>query len=230
MTSTDSEAPISAAAEPAAPAAAPAPKANRMQTAQPVLEQLFALYPQLFGANFLPLKRGIFQELLAAHPDHFDRDALKAALAVHTRSTRYLQCVAAGKQRHDLQGTPVEDMAPEHICQALLEVFRRRQARSKDDLRPRLRTQLVAAFEASGLSRQDYLERVQTTNAEANTLLAEAFAQLDVQLAKQEALARAFESSGKTPEEFADMYGMDLRDVKRALARKTAAPAPAESV
>ncbi|MES2424510.1 MAG: ProQ/FINO family protein [Pseudomonadota bacterium] len=200
-----------------------------MQTAQPVLEQLFALYPQLFGANFLPLKRGIFQELLAAHPEHFDRDALKAALAVHTRSTRYLQCVAAGKQRHDLQGTPVEDMAPEHICQALLEVFRRRQARSKDDLRPKLRTQLAAAFEASGLSRQDYLERVQTTNAEANTLLTEAFAQLDVQLAKQEALARAFEASGKTPEEFADMYGMDLRDVKRALARRAAAPVSADA-
>ena len=196
-----------------------------MQTAQPVLEQLFALYPQLFGANFLPLKRGIFQELLAAHPEHFERDALKAALAVHTRSTRYLQCVAAGTPRHDLQGTPVEDMAPEHVFQALLEVFRRRQARSKDDLLPRLRTQLVVAYEASGLSRQAYLERVQSNNAEADTLLGEAFAELDTQLAKHEALGRAFHSSGKSPEAFAEMYGMDLRDVKRALAGKAAVSA-----
>ena len=69
---------------------------------QPVLEKLFELYPQLFGAQFLPLKLGVYHELLALHPDHFQRDALKAALGVHTRSTRYLQSVAGGMARHDL--------------------------------------------------------------------------------------------------------------------------------
>ena len=59
---------------------------------------------RLFGEVFLPLKRGIFQDLLAAHPEVLEREALKAGLAIHTRSTRYLQSVAAGLQRHDLQG------------------------------------------------------------------------------------------------------------------------------
>ncbi len=210
MTETLSEdAPVQANAP--APVAAPAPKNVRSQPVQPVLEKLFELYPHLFGHEFLPLKLGIFQELLAAHPAHFERAALKAALGVHTRSTRYLQSVATGKRRHDLQGVAGEPVAPEHVYLAMLELFRRRQGRSAEDLRPKFRLQLIAAFEASGLSRQDYLTRVQANNVEANTLLEEALAEREQKLAKQEALRRAFESSGKTLAEFAEMYGLDPR-------------------
>ena len=210
MTETLSEdAPVQANAP--APVAAPAPKNVRSQPVQPVLEKLFELYPHLFGHEFVPLKLGIFQELLAAHPAHFERAALKVALGVHTRSARYLQSVAAGKRRHDLQGVAGEPVAPEHVYLAMLELFRRRQGRSAEDLRPKFRLQLIAAFEASGLSRQDYLARVQANNAEANTLLEEALAEREQKLAKQEALRRAFESSGKTLAEFAEMYGLDPR-------------------
>jgi hypothetical protein len=107
----------------------PAPSHTPLRT-HPALEQLAGLYPHLFGAVFLPLKRGIFQDLLEAHPKLFERDALKVALGIHTRSTRYLQSVAAGEKRHDLAGQPVEDMAPEHVHHALLELFRRRNARA----------------------------------------------------------------------------------------------------
>lgn len=188
-------------------------KAERSRVIQPVLEKLFELYPHLFGAEFLPLKLGIFQELLALHPEQFERQALKAALGWHTRSTRYLQSVAAGKLRHDLQGQAVESVAAEHIALALLELFRRRQVRSQEDLRPKFRSRLMAAFEASGLSRQDYLAKVQTHDETANALLQEALAGHDQKLAKQEALRRAFASSGKTRQEFAEMYGLDARDL-----------------
>src|SRR5512140_3979641 len=76
-----------------APAPAPGAKksgAARSPRMQPVLEQLAQFYPHLFGAEFQPLKRGIFQDLLEAHPQVFERDALKEALGFHTRSTRYL--------------------------------------------------------------------------------------------------------------------------------------------
>lgn len=216
----------------AAPTATP-PKgrpstAERKQTALPVLEQLFSLYPHLFGAEFLPLKRGIFQDLLARHPDLFQRDSLKAALAFHARSTRYLQCVAAGKARHDLDGAAVEDVAPEHVVQALVELHRRRQARSQDDLRPKLRAQLSAVFEASGLSRQDFLARVQLNDEAMTALLDEALSESGARIARQEALFKAFEASGKSAREFADMYGVPERDViKAALACKRRAQAGA---
>lgn len=195
----------------------PSTAATSSRSIQPVLEKLFELYPQLFGSEFRPLKLGIFQELLAAHPEHFQRESLKAALGFHTRSTRYLQAVAAGHKRHDLQGNPGEDVAPEHVYLTLLELFRRRQARAREDLRPKFRAQLMAAYEASGLSRQDYQAKVQTGDAAATALLEEAFAEREQQLAKREALRRTFEASGKTAEEFADMYGINKRELVAAI-------------
>lgn len=191
----------------------------------PVLEQLAAFYPQLFGAVFLPLKRGIFQDLLAAHPEAFEREALKAALSMHTRSTRYLSAVAAGQQRHDLQGQPVEAMAPEHVHHALLEVFRRRQARTADDLRPKLRERIVQVLMASGLSPLAYAELVRSRDEVANAVLDEALADAQALAAKDEALLRAFEASAQTVEVFADMYGMDPRLVTRMLERARAVAA-----
>lgn len=200
--------------------ASPGAKAHQRPPVQPVLEKLSELYPHLFGAEFLPLKLGIFQELLAAHPEQFERASLKAALGLHTRSTRYLQSVAAGKKRHDLEGAAIDDVAPEHIYLSLLELFRRRQARAREDLRPKFRAQLVQAYVASGMSRQDYVARVQTNETEATALLEEALAEHDEKTARQDALLLAFAGSGKTIEAFADMYGLNVRDVKAALERK----------
>ncbi len=204
---------------------ASAPKRPAKPDVFPVLEKMAALYPQLFGAVFLPLKRGIFQDLLEAHPDALERESLKAALSMHTRSTRYLTAVAAGEQRHDLQGQAVEAMAPEHVHHALLEVFRRRQMRSKEDLRPKLIARIVVAYEASGLTPLAYAELVRSRDEAANAVLDEAMLEAQARAAKTEALLQAFKASGKTVDEFADMYGMDPRAVSRMLARAPAAQA-----
>ena len=237
-------------AAPAAPAAAPAARRNRRggqrrrpeggkapskaespaakgPRSHPLLEQLAQLHPHLFGEVLRPLKRGIFQDLLDAHPEAFEREALKVALGIHTRSTRYLNSVAAGEQRHDLQGQPVEAMAPEHVHHALMEVFRRRMARSVDDLRPKLINRIVHNFEASGLSREDYAERVRTRDEAANAVVDEALAEAASRAARGEALLRAFEASGQTLDAFADMYGMDPRQAGQLLerARRQCTPA-----
>lgn len=202
-------------------AAAPqSPKPARPARSHPVLDQLAALYPALFGEQPLPLKRGIFQDLQDAHPEVFEREALKAALALHTRSSRYLTAVAAGQQRHDLQGQPVEAMAPEHVHHALLEVFRRRQQRpGAEDLRPKLRRRIVQAFEASGLSSEAYAARVIGRDEAANAVLDEALAEAAEAAARDEARLRAFEASGQTVQAFADMYGFDPRDAARTVER-----------
>ena len=209
--------------------AADAPQRRAPRPVPPALEQLAALYPPLFGAVFRPLKRGIFQDLMAAHPEAFEKDALKQALAIHTRSTRYLQAVAAGQQRHDLQGQPVEAMAPEHVHHALVEVYKRRQGRGQDDLLPRLRARIVDNIEASGLSREDYAERVCTRDDAANAVLDEAFAELAARAAKDEALLRTYEASGQSVEAFADMYGMDVRAVTRSVVSARARLAAAQA-
>jgi sRNA-binding protein len=233
----DNLTPTAAPAQPPAPAAkprrgqgrppgqaprgpqAPRDSAPRPPRSNPTLEKLAEFYPHLFGEVFLPLKRGIFQDLLAAHPEAIQREALKEALALHTRSTRYLTAVAAGQTRHDLQGQTVEAMAPEHVYQALLEVFRRRHARTGEDLRPKLRERILRAFEASGLSRADYAELVRGRDEAANTLLDEALAEAATRSARDEALLRAFEAGGKPLDAFSEMYGMDPREAARTLER-----------
>jgi ProP effector len=209
-------------AETPAPAAAAKPRPKRKgpprgKPAHPVLDKLFELHPQLFGARFKPLKIGIFEDLLTRHPDAFLRDELKVALGLHARSTAYLESVAEGLQRHDLDGQPVAPVAPEHVHHAIIEVFRRRQQRTKEDLRPYVVPRLIAAIEASGLSPQDYAEKMRTQDEIANGMLDQAVAQLAQAAAKREALSRAFQASGQSVETFAEMYGMDLAEVKRIL-------------
>jgi ProP effector len=199
--------------------AKPQQQARAPRAVHPVLKQLFDLYPKMFGAQFLPLKLGVFQDLLALHPDLFKRDELKVALGLHARSMRYLESVAAGHQRHDLNGEPVEPVAPEHVHHAIMEVFRRRQMRTDQDLRPFAKAQLIVAIEASGLSREDFLLCVRQQDEVSVALLDEAFAELGEQAAKREALRKTFEASGKTVAEFSDMYGMDPAEVTETLER-----------
>lgn len=195
--------------------------------ANPLLEQLAQWHPALFGEQLVPFKRGIFEDLMAAHPE-LDKEALKAAIQQHTRSGRYLAAMASGQPRHDLNGQPVEATLPEHVHHALIEVFRRRQQRSQEDLMPKLRNRIIVAYEASGLTREEYAERVLGKNEATNTLVAEALTEADARAAKDEALLRSFTLSGQTSEQdFAEMYGMNPRQVaqqlERARRRQTAA-------
>ncbi|BEP33832.1 hypothetical protein GmRootV59_08060 [Variovorax sp. V59] len=202
---------------------------QRARKVHPALEKLFELYPHMFGARFLPLKLGVFQDLLEKHPDDFKKDELKVALGLHARSTRYLEAVAAGLARHDLDGNPVEPVAPEHVHHAILELHRRRVQRNPgEDLRAQLVARIARAVEASGLDREAYAVLVRSRDEETNAVLDEALVELARQAAKREALLRAFEASGRSSEhEFAEMYGMDAGEVGRTLARARAERQPA---
>ncbi|WP_394791694.1 ProQ/FINO family protein [Rhodoferax sp.] len=197
--------------------AAKAPQARPGREMHPLLPQLRSLYPKVFGAQALPLKLGIFHELLANHPDLLEAKALREALGQHTRSTRYLEQVATGVQRHDLQGNPVEDLAPEHVHQAIMEVVRRDRAGQSPASQAKLRTRLRNAFEASGLSRGEYAERVKPPLEAWNALLDHAYSEHGAVAAKREALLKAFEASGHRLAQFADMYGMDLQAAETSL-------------
>ena len=51
----------------------------------------------------------------------------------------------------------------------------------------------------------------------ATAVLQDAFAQMAEVTARREALRRAYQSSGKSIEEFADMYGMDPAVVRQVV-------------
>lgn len=195
---------------------------TQRQPQHPVLGQLAQLYPALFGEQLRPLKRGIFQDLLDAQPGVLEADSLKAALALHTRSSRYLTVVASGQPRHDLAGQPVEALTPEQVHHALVEVFRRRQNRTPEDLVPRLRQRIAQAFEASGLGEEAYAAATRGRDEVVNDITRLALADATARAARDAALLRAFEAGGRPVEVFADMHGMGLQDTQRTLDRARA--------
>jgi len=205
-------------ARPAAPARAPAARRKPPRPVHPLLHKLFELYPRLFGARFVPLKLGVYEDLVAAHPEALPAADLKVALGEHTRSTRYIEAVASGLPRHDLQGKPVEPVAPEHVHHAILELYRRRSGKTPEQAREKAVRQLAAAVEASGLGRDGYRERFTSADDNVHALLEEALAIVAQNSARREAVQNAFKASGKTVEEFARMYGLDMAEAKRLVA------------
>jgi ProP effector len=202
---------------------APAPRGQAAarkapRPVHPLLHKLFELYPKLFGARFLPLKVGVFEDLVAAHPEALPAAELKVALGLHTRSNRYIEAVASGLARHDLQGKPVEPVAPEHVHHAILELYKRRNGKAPEQARQRAVEQLAVAIDASGLSREDYRERFTSPDDNLHALLEDALATVAQKNARREALQNAFKASGKTVVEFAEMYGLDPKEAKRLLA------------
>jgi ProP effector len=206
--------------------APPAPKnrargrgkpARAQREVHPLLQRLWELHPLLFGARFRPLKVGIFEDLMARHPDAFSRDDLKQALAQHVRSTRYLEAVAQGDARHDLDGQPVEPVAPEHVQHAVLEVWRRRRVRDAEGARQWACTRLAQAIQGSGLPREAWIERARSHDPQTQALLDAALAEAAAAAARREALVRAHRASGKSVPEFAAMYGLDPAVVDQAL-------------
>jgi ProP effector len=202
----------------------PSPDSRRQGTTRksprpvhPLLQRLFELYPRLFGARFLPLKLGVFEDLVAAHPDALPAAELKVALGLHTRSTRYIEAVASGLPRHDLQGKAVEPVAPEHVHHAILELYRRRKGREPEQARQRAIAQLAAAIETSALTRAEYRERFGSPDDDVQSLVEQSLEMVAQTGARREALQNAFKASGKTVAEFAEMYGLDPKEVKMLL-------------
>ena len=121
----------------------------------------------------------------------------KQALALHTRSTRYLSVMASGQPRHDPQGQAVEALAPEHIHHALLEVFRRRQQRSNEDLQPKLRQRIVQALQALARAAKPMPSWCVAATNKPTPCSMPPWPEAAARDARDEALLRTFEASGQ---------------------------------
>lgn len=209
---------------PATTTAPPATAQTRAARApNPVLLQLAQWYPALFGERPLPLKLGIFQDLMDAHAPALESAALRTALTQHTRSMRYLNAIASGAQRHDLQGRPVQDVAPEHVLHALLTIHRRRKPRPDETpqlLRDKMLRRIAQAFIHSGLPRSVWLERAQVRDPSLLALVHDALQEADAQDARAEALHSAWLAAGRPHiRPFAAMYGLHPRAAQTQLQR-----------
>lgn len=231
------------------PAQPPSQAAER--PGQAILAALAEHYPHLFGEKLQPLKRGIFHDIVAAHPHNGAENNpdnpsvfapapadLKQALAVHTRSSRYLTAMASGAPRVDLAGRPVEPVTVEHRFDALARLLPRKKPRAGQP-EPAVwfsrRVQML--FVDSNLDRAAWLAaiggeaKLEGRGPELAALVYAALDEAAVADARAQAVAAsfatAFPHTGDDPSaaasadvrSFAAMYGMHPAAVQRQLQR-----------
>jgi sRNA-binding protein len=62
----------------------------------------------------LPLEIGVLDQLMAQRPDNLSKRTIRRVVSCHCKRPRYLKAVAKGGERYNLQGKPVDDVAPKH--------------------------------------------------------------------------------------------------------------------
>lgn len=147
--------PIPPAADAAAPASEPVP-----MTPSACARRLGELFPALFGGSPKPLKLRVHVDIQARAPGEFPKAVLAAFMRRHTGSTAYLQAVARGGARIDLDGQPAGDISAEHRQAAVDELARRRarhaEQRVQDEQARRTRQQLLRDFERTTLTEANF--------------------------------------------------------------------------
>ena len=197
---TRTDGPIASASDaPIDTSAAPAPRPPEMSAAE-CAQQLKQRFPGLFTGAPKPIKLRIHVDIHERAPGVFTKHALSAFFRRHTGTTSYLQAVANGTHRFDLDGQPQGDITAEHRQIAVDELARRRinQAAQQAEQRAAARAADVQAHEARALEIQqrrnragllyDY-ERTTLTRANFCVLKGVADAELDglLAIAREEA-------------------------------------------
>ncbi len=138
--------------------------------------RLKQLFPALFVGAPKPLKLRIQVDIQERAPGTFTKQALSAFFRRHTGSTSYLQAVAQGRQRFDLDGQPSGEIAEEHRQVARDELARRRasheERRALEDQQRRNRAGLLHDHERTTLTRANFCALKQVAEDELDGLLA----------------------------------------------------------
>jgi sRNA-binding protein len=185
------------AADAATPESAPVPELSPAACAARLAE----LFPAVFGPGSpKPLKLRIQADLQQRAPGVFTRKVLSGFLHRHTTSTAYLRALVNAPQRVDLDGLAAGEVAAEHREAAIAELQRRRdlhdarraaerdaqraaeraahdearRARLQQDEQRRERQALLRAFEASTLTRRNFLALKGLTETQFEAMLAQA--------------------------------------------------------
>ena len=122
-----------------------APKEAGPSTAQ-TGARLAELFPALFKGPAKPFKLRIQVDIQERAPGEFTKQTLSAFFRRHTGSTSYLQAVAKGEHRFDLDGQPAGELSEEHRQLAQEELARRRER--QQERRQQEQAERKAAFKA----------------------------------------------------------------------------------
>lgn len=145
--------------------------------------QLKQMFPALFTGAPKPIKLRIQLDIQERAPGIYTKQALSAFFRRYTGSTSYLQAVARGQQRFDLDGLPNGEITDEHRKAAVDELARRRanqeqrraaeeEQRALGEQQRRNRAGLLHDFERTTLTRANFCALKQVAEDELDGLLA----------------------------------------------------------
>jgi sRNA-binding protein len=138
--------------------------------------QLKQLFPALFTGAPKPVKLRIQIDIQERAPGAFSKQALSAFFRRYTGSTSYLNAVAHGKQRFDLDGQPSGEITDEHRQVARDELSRRRanqeQRVALEEEQRHNRARLLHDFERTTLTRANFCALKAVADEELDGLLA----------------------------------------------------------
>jgi ProP effector len=151
------------------------PSTEPLPTQADCAPQLKHLWPALFAGAPKPLKLRIQLDIQERAPGTFTKQALSAFFRRYTGSTSYLQAVAHGKQRLDLDGLPSGEISDEHRQAARDELARRRanqeQRSALEEQQRRNRAGLLHDYERTTLTRANFCALKQVAEEELDGLL-----------------------------------------------------------
>lgn len=123
------------------------------QTARSVLKQLQQEFPVIRECQ--PLAIGIDKQLIAVQPE-INRKLLRGALAIHTKSVRYLKSLQTASTRFNLDGSAAGEVAEEQrtlAAQTLHTHFKKKAEERKAQL-------AAEAAEAAAREHQEKLQKL----------------------------------------------------------------------
>jgi sRNA-binding protein len=196
-----------------APEAAASADASFADTARRLAEQ----FPALFGGPAQPFKLRIQNDIQERAPGAFSKQALSAFFRRHTHSTAYLQAVAKGTQRFDLDGQPAGELSDEHRQLAVDELARRkaRHQERRQQEREKMIAERKAAFKAQ---RQEEAQQRQQRDQQRDQQRQQHRAEDDARRSRVQ-LLRDFESTRLTESNFCALKGIALADLPALLAQ-----------
>lgn len=101
--------------------------AKKRQTATVVMAALVAAHPKTFmpwGQDCFPLKVGIREDVVAAHPE-FSKWKIHAALSRYTDTKRYLKALVTHPHRVDLDGNAAGEITQDQFNDAVARIAQR---------------------------------------------------------------------------------------------------------
>lgn len=186
--------------------------------------RLRELFPALFSGRPKPLKLRIQQDINQRCPGVFPKPTLSAFLRRHTMTDAYLQAVSTQTQRFDLDGQPAGELSAEHR-QLAAETLKQRRAREDErhaaeraaDAERQARAALLAAFETTTLTRDNFCALKGVDPAQLDALLAQAGEERRQRQQFLAELLQAFLASGQNVPAFAAARRMHPAQLDRLL-------------